>query len=175
MYVFTFYFSIFTHHMFPQLNAPRIDIDFLRNFSLDKTSGYNDWKAYQQSKLGDILLAKEFQKRYRMETASCHPGVIQTELGRHLTLWDHLKIISTKIPSLIAEEGWKPFKTLEQGAATTLTAATLPSNKLKNGGYYRDCVLAEEAESAKNMDDAKALFDYCNEVTKPFFVELRFI
>lgn len=150
------------------MGAPRIDIDAIINFCVDDASNYNASKAYQQSKLGNILLAKEFHRRYNVEAASCHPGVIKTNIARYMTTMDTIKFITTKLPSLFAVEGLQPFKTPEQGAATTLTVATLPSEELQNGAYYKDCVPAEEAESARNMDDARALFDFCDEKTKSF-------
>jgi hypothetical protein len=60
-----------------------------------------------------------------------------------------------------------PFKTPEQGASTTVTVASTGS--LVNGAYYRNCEPdSYESDSAKNEDDAKALFDFCDELTKKF-------
>jgi NAD(P)-dependent dehydrogenase (short-subunit alcohol dehydrogenase family) len=128
------------------------------------------WHAYQQSKLGNILLAKEFHRRYpKLETASCHPGIVYTQMGKHLyTDWiDLVKDYVLDLPFIISTEGWwNPVKSAVEGASTTVTAATLPSNELVNGGFYKDCVLSQESESAQNMDDANILFDWCEEVTR---------
>jgi hypothetical protein len=56
----------------------------------------------------------------------------------------------------------------EQGARTQTLCAVMPDEELVNGAYYTNCAVSEEAVCAKNMDDAKKLFDYCDEVTKPF-------
>lgn len=61
--------------------ASRIDIDYYRNYD-EKNSKYDGWKQYQQSKLGDILLAKEFHRRDGIDAASLHPGFINTNLDR---------------------------------------------------------------------------------------------
>mmetsp|Transcript_30917 Transcript_30917/g.45011 ORF Transcript_30917/g.45011 Transcript_30917/m.45011 type:complete len:82 (+) Transcript_30917:1142-1387(+) len=48
---------------------------------------YEDGKAYRQSKLANLLFAKEFATRYahRNITAySCHPGVIMTDLTQYM-------------------------------------------------------------------------------------------
>lgn len=58
------------------------------------------------------------------------------------------------------------MKTIEQGAATTVTCATLP--KVENGAYYSDCEVAQEHPNANIEEDKTALFDYCDEVTKKF-------
>jgi len=42
----------------------------------------------------------------------------------------------------------------------------MPDEELINGAYYADCAVGEAAECAKNKEDAKKLFDYCNEATK---------
>jgi len=125
---------------------------------------YNGFHQYQQSKLGDILLAKEFVARHNMEAVSAHPGVIRTNLGRHISIWDLIPLIFRILMS------GQTFKTPEQGAATTVTCATLPSdsNEFVNGAHYDDCAIKEPTESANNEDDRKALYDYCDKVTKKF-------
>jgi hypothetical protein len=125
--------------------------------------------GYQQSKLGDLLLAKEFHKRFpTIESAALHPGAVMTNLGRHLTVKDYLHFFTIGLPRVMYMEGrLYPFKTPEQGASTTLTVASTGS--LVNGAYYRNCeVDSYESDSAKNEDDAKALFDFCEEATKKF-------
>lgn len=130
-------------------------------------TGYDGWKAYQQSKLGDILLPKEFAKRYKgMEAASLHPGGINTNLSRHTGLISGLKFVFTLLPSMMFSNKQLTMKSVEVGASTTVTAAT--TKDFVNGGYYDDCEVGEESESAKNPEDSKALFDYCDEVTKGY-------
>lgn len=146
---------------------------YYRDWSLEKdATGYDIWHAYQQSKLGNILLAKEFHRRYpKLETASCHPGIVYTEMGKHLyTSWyDIAKDYVLDLPFIISTEGiWNPVKSAVAGASTTITAASLPSYELVNGGYYKDCVLSQESESAQNIGDASVLFDWCEEVTRHF-------
>ena len=58
------------------------------------------------------------------------------------------------------------MKTVEQGAATTVTCALKP--KVQNGAYYMDCEIAEEIENAKSDDDNAALFDFCDELTQDY-------
>ncbi len=61
-----------------------IDFDNLR---LEKP--YDPWKAYGQSKLADLILALELDRRLRdaaspVASLAAHPGVSQSELVRHL-------------------------------------------------------------------------------------------
>jgi NAD(P)-dependent dehydrogenase (short-subunit alcohol dehydrogenase family) len=153
------------HAMF---GGNRIDIDYCKSFSLD-TSPYSGWEAYQQSKLGNVLLGKEFGRHYpQMESASLHPGAISTNLGRHTSTWGLIKfMVTVAIPALFSGNDMS-FKSVEAGASTTITAAGLPSDQFVQGAYYDNCEVGKESENAKNQDDSKALFDYCDEVTKSF-------
>jgi hypothetical protein len=92
-----------------------------------------------------------------------------TNLGRHLGWKDYLNFFTVGLPRNMVWEGRLYFfKTPQQGAATTVAVASAP--EVANGGYYRNCQLDDGAasESAKNDDDARALFDYCDEVTKSY-------
>lgn len=151
--------------------SPRVNIDYIKSFSKENMEPYDGWKSYQQSKLGDILIAKEFDRRYsNVEAASLHPGGIQTNLNRHTGFFSTVWFVLTRAPELMRNGGSGGFKmkTPEAGASTTVTAATLPADKFVQGGYYDNCEIGNESESAKNEEDAKALFDYCDELTKEF-------
>jgi len=138
--------------------AKRIDLDYFRNF---ETRLYDATVNYQQTKLGDALLAKAFKDQ--VETASLHPGAIITGLmpGFGTMLW----MLITNFWSMLSAF-WIGFKTPQAGAATTLLCAT--TDNLKNGGYYDDCNEAEAHENTTYPEDAKALVDYCQEVCKPY-------
>ncbi len=143
-----------------RFGAPSIDYEVIRK--VDESNYIPRWR-YQQSKLGNILLAKQFDKQYPHLTAvSVHPGVVKTNLGRHMSLGEKLLFIF-KHPLAIMS-----MKEAEEGAVTQVMVATIPESQLRNGAYYVDCEVAEEAKSARNIDDAKRLFDYCEEVTADF-------
>ena len=113
---------------------------------LRTVDGYPGFLGYAQSKTANILLASELSRRFRdkqtgIVALSVHPGSIKTELSRSL---DHTgkKIIDGTAPS-------GSFKTLDQGAATTLVAAFDPSLAEVNlgdsfCGYLSDCQLADD-------------------------------
>lgn len=60
---------------------------------IDSPTGYSPWPAYGQSKLCNVLLARELQRRWSEARAplvavACHPGVIPTsDLFRHVKLF----------------------------------------------------------------------------------------
>ena len=55
---------------------------------LQSEKEYDPWKAYGQSKLANVLFARELSRQLKanapsVSTASLHPGVVRTELGRN--------------------------------------------------------------------------------------------
>ncbi|MEM7040127.1 MAG: SDR family NAD(P)-dependent oxidoreductase, partial [Bacteroidota bacterium] len=120
-----------------RLGAPRIDFDAIKRVDENR---YQTQFRYQQSKLGNILLAKQFAAEYpHLQAVSVHPGVVKTSLGRNFTLLQKLKLI-LKHPLAIMN-----MKSPEEGAATQVLVATLPEEKLVNGAYYADCKVTPEA------------------------------
>lgn len=143
-----------------RLGSPRIDFDAITKVN---EVNYDKVFRYQQSKLGDILLAKQFDKLYsHLSAYAVHPGVLKTNLGRHMSIGKKLAFM-IKNPIAIMT-----MKEPEEGAATQVMVAILPESELHNGAYYADCKVSEETESARNMEDAMKLFDYCDNATKSF-------
>lgn len=143
-----------------RFGAPGIDYEAITNVD---QANYVSRARYQQAKLGNILLAKEFARRYtHLKAVSLHPGGVKTNLGRHMTLGQKLGMI-LKHPLMIMS-----MVEPEVGAATQTMLSILPDAELKNGAYYSDCKVIEEAPSGRDMNDAKKLFDYCEEATKDF-------
>ncbi|WP_449373617.1 SDR family NAD(P)-dependent oxidoreductase [Arthrobacter psychrolactophilus] len=105
------------------------------------TSGYDKWQAYGQAKTANSLFAVELDKRgadHGVRAFAVHPGGIMTGLQRHLT--DEEMIASGWMDAEgTVREG---FKTSEQGAATSVWAATSPILDGKGGVYCEDCDIA---------------------------------
>jgi NAD(P)-dependent dehydrogenase (short-subunit alcohol dehydrogenase family) len=141
-------------------NAPRINIESIANID---SNSYNTWRRYQQSKLGDLLLSKQFIKEFPdLYSYAVHPGVVQTNLGKHISFFDKVKMI----PKLLT--GKLKMKKPDDGASTQVYCSVFPTSELENGAYYADCHLEPSSKASNNADDAKKLFDYCNEVTKAY-------
>ena len=94
-----------------------------------RTSEYDKWTAYGQSKTANILFTQGLAARGYTSYA-LHPGVILTELGRHLSAEDG-EGLAKRLPT---------FKTVPQGAATTVWAAV--AEGIPNGSYLEDCGVA---------------------------------
>ncbi|MEU0280671.1 SDR family NAD(P)-dependent oxidoreductase [Streptomyces sp. NPDC006195] len=106
---------------------------------------YDKWQAYGQAKTANALFAVELDALGRdsgVRAFSVHPGGILTPLQRHLATEEMVAA------GWIDEEGngLNPaFKTLEQGAATQVWAATSPRLAGAGGVYCEDCDIAEPA------------------------------
>ena len=117
------------------------------NVSLDdpnfERTPYEPFVAYGRSKTANILFAVAFDKRHRgrgVRAAAVHPGVIRTELGRYVDAGEIEKIIEQRNRQLAAE-GKAPFqwKTIPQGAATSVWAGVVAPADEVGGRYCEDC------------------------------------
>jgi NAD(P)-dependent dehydrogenase (short-subunit alcohol dehydrogenase family) len=119
---------------------------------------FSSWRAYQQSKLANILFTRELAKRTRGSgvTATClHPGVVRTGFGR-------------RGPALI--RWW--FKlagafllTPEKGAETVLWLATSQEVEGASGGYYEKRRRARPAGPARDDEAASRLWELSSNLT----------
>lgn len=112
--------------------APAEGIDF---DNLDGSKGYTPWSAYGRSKLANLLFAKELARRLPkgQVALSLHPGVIATNLTRHM---NPLVQVMWKAATPLA------LKNEAQGAATQVWAAVHPDAAQHNGAYLADCNVA---------------------------------
>jgi NAD(P)-dependent dehydrogenase (short-subunit alcohol dehydrogenase family) len=106
---------------------------------------YEAWEAYGRSKTANSLCAVALDRRlaeHGSQAMAVHPGFIITDLGRHLTreTYDALQ-------ARWSDAREQPFqKTVEQGAATTVWAATSPDLAGQPAWFYEDCARAEPTE-----------------------------
>lgn len=108
-----------------------------------ETRDYDKWLAYGQSKTANILFTRELDRRLcarGVRAIAVHPGMIMTELGRHLTPEDVQDLMSRADP----EAGRPTFKSIEQGAATSCWVASAAELDNQGGLYCEDCHVAEE-------------------------------
>jgi NAD(P)-dependent dehydrogenase (short-subunit alcohol dehydrogenase family) len=104
---------------------------------------YDPMVSYGRSKTANILFAVAFDQRHRsrgVRAAAVHPGVIQTELGRHMEP-GQLQSMIDRINQQLAAEGKGPFewKTIPQGAATSVWAGVVASADEIGGQYCANC------------------------------------
>lgn len=108
---------------------------------------YDPFVAYGRSKTANILFAAAFDRRHKeqgIRAAAVHPGGIQTELGRHLDE-GRLEAMVTQINQELAAKGEPPFqfKTVPQGAATSVWAGVVAAADAVGGRYCENCHVSE--------------------------------
>ncbi len=108
---------------------------------------YEPFVAYGRSKTANIQFALAFDKRHRsrgVRAAAVHPGGIQTELGRHADP-KRIEDLIEQINQQLAEEGKPPFqwKTIPQGAATSVWASVVAPADEIGGRYCENCHVGE--------------------------------
>jgi NAD(P)-dependent dehydrogenase (short-subunit alcohol dehydrogenase family) len=106
---------------------------------------YEPFVAYGRSKTANILFAVAFDERHRkrgVRAAAVHPGGIHTELGRHIDP-SRIQGIIDQMNKQLAAEGKAPFqwKTIPQGAATSVWAGVVAPADQIGGRYCENCHL----------------------------------
>ncbi len=112
---------------------------------------YEEFVAYGRSKTANVLFAVEFDRRHKargVRATAVHPGGIQTELGRYMTAEVREKLIANINAS--QPKGAAPFswKSIPQGAATSVWAGCVAKAEAIGGHYCEDCHVAEVASAA---------------------------
>jgi NAD(P)-dependent dehydrogenase (short-subunit alcohol dehydrogenase family) len=117
---------------------------------------YAEFVAYGRSKTANILFAVEFDRRHKADgirATAVHPGGIRTELIRHMDP-SILQTMVDRINATNAARGEPPYtyKTIPQGAATSVWAGVVASADEVGGRYCENCHVAKVVED-KNLSD----------------------
>jgi NAD(P)-dependent dehydrogenase (short-subunit alcohol dehydrogenase family) len=161
------------------------DVD-LNDPNFEMTS-YEPFVAYGRSKTANILFAVEFDRRHGdrgVRATAVHPGGIATELARHMPD-GAIEAWVQRIQEQRAAAGEPPFefKSIPQGAATSVWAGVVASTQEVGGKYCEDCQVGEliSADSqvstiskgvrgyALDPENAKALWKKSEEMVGEIF------
>ncbi|WP_326834929.1 SDR family NAD(P)-dependent oxidoreductase [Amycolatopsis rhabdoformis] len=99
---------------------------------------YEAWSAYGQSKTGNVLLAVEAGTRWAGDGITANalmPGGIRTNLQRH-----QMENLTPEVEEIFDNYPWK---TVQEGAATSVLLAASPLLHGVTGRYFEDCNEAE--------------------------------
>jgi NAD(P)-dependent dehydrogenase (short-subunit alcohol dehydrogenase family) len=143
---------------------------------LQLENSYTPWRAYCQSKLADLMLTLELERRSRaaglhLISNAAHPGYARTNLqstgpGEHSGLRKHAEQI---VESILSQDA-------AHGALPTLRAATSPDTK--SGAYYGPDGLMQLKGSpipiklpkpALDQEAAHKLWDIAKQLTGAFW------
>ncbi|XP_060076471.1 retinol dehydrogenase 12-like [Ylistrum balloti] len=128
---------------------------------INHDKNYSSFFVYAQSKLANVLFTKELARRLQdtgVTTNSLHPGVINTELSRHIQAW------MTPLLFRLLQPLTGFMKTPLQGAQTTLHCALDERLDNVSGNYFSDCTEKKPSKAALNMEAAKRLWQVSEEM-----------
>ena len=141
-------------------SAPPEGIQF-DNLSGEKE--YDPLTAYGHSKLANALFSQELSRRLKdtaVTSNSVLPGVIMTNLGRHMPSW---KLTLSKLI------GWTFMRSVEQGVATSCYLATNPKLAKVSGHMFFNCnPITPEGPHMSDRALAKKLWDVSVDLTKDY-------
>ena len=130
--------------------APKAGIEF---DNLDGARHYAPWRNYGQSKLANLLFAVQLTRRFagtRRTANAVHPGVIATNLNRHM---------NPVVSALQRASAPLFLKSVPQGAATEVFVATHPSLAGVSGQYFADSNIARPSAHANDAGLAERLWN----------------
>ena len=121
---------------------------------------YEPFLAYGRSKTANIQFAVAFDERHRargIRATAVHPGVIRTELGRHMPP-GQLESLIEQVRKELAKEGKGSFeyKTLAQGAATSVWAGVVAPADEVGAKYCANCQVGEVVPEGMNISPMSA-------------------
>ena len=124
-----------------------------------ETTPYAEFVAYGRSKTANVLFAVGFDARHKargVRATAVHPGGIHTELGRYMTP----EVLKQLMDSISAQNtpGAPPFefKTIPQGAATSVWSGVVAAADAVGGRYCEDCHVAELTEDPSARGGVRA-------------------
>jgi NAD(P)-dependent dehydrogenase (short-subunit alcohol dehydrogenase family) len=142
--------------------AGRIDFE-----NLQGERSYSGAKAYNQSKLANVLFTYELAERLRATTITAnalHPGVVRTAFGAE----DPASVQRFLVPLV------RPFmKSPAQGAATSIHLASAPELEKVSGRYFANCKDKKSAELSYDQAAAAQLWRVSSELVRATEIRAR--
>jgi len=131
-----------------------VDMDFE---NLNGEQEYKAWKAYQKSKLANVLFTYELLKKVPADiTVNClHPGFVATNFGHNNGgFFGPVLKIAQRISAIDPEEG----------AKTSIFLCSAPEVKGVSGKYFYKCQPKTSSRESRNMDTGKRLWQISSDI-----------
>ena len=125
-------------------------------------SQYSMTAAYGNSKLANILFAKEFGRRHQergIRSYSVHPGTVLTELGRDIR--NKLPVFLVPVTDYLSSLF---LMTPKGGAQTILHCAVEPGLSQETGLYYANCQVKTPSKAAQSSEEARKLWQFSSDI-----------
>ena len=125
--------------------------------NLNGEQEYKAWKAYQKSKLANVLFTYELLKKVPGNiTVNClHPGFVATNFGHNNGgFFGPVLKIAQRISAIDPEEG----------AKTSIFLCSAPEVKGVSGKYFYKCKPKTSSRESRNMDTGKRLWQISSDI-----------
>lgn len=136
-----------------------LDFDVLEG---KKPLKYNAWRAYQRSKLANILFTRELARQLSgtTVTANClHPGLVATKFGHNNAgFWGKSMRVAQALFAIDEEAG----------ARTSIFLAMDPSVEGLSGGYYSRCKIRTPSYQARSDESGRKLWEITSGILSAF-------
>ncbi|CDQ87814.1 unnamed protein product [Oncorhynchus mykiss] len=132
------------------------NVGWIRFHDLLSQGSYNSGLAYCQSKLANLLFARELARRLKGSSVtvnSVHPGLVRSELVRHSTILSLLFSLFSLF-----------LKSPRDGAQTSIYCAVAEELHSLTGKHFSDCAPASVAPQGRNEETARKLWDASSEL-----------
>lgn len=123
---------------------------------LNSEQSYDPAEAYNQSKLANTLFTRELARKLKgtgVSTYAVHPGIVNTEITRHMGIANSVVAKVFAKPIL-----WLFTKSPRQGAQTVVHCALAEGLEADSGAYFSNCKVAATNPIADDEAVAKWLW-----------------
>ena len=131
---------------------------------LNSEAEYKKGKPYNNSKLMNLLFARELHKRYANDGKLCvyslSPGMVRTSLGRHSIFFNkYFQILCFPIVVLLYPLWWTLVKTATEGCQTVVYCVVAPELEGVSDCYYTNCAKTLWSGPASDMEMAGKVWE----------------
>jgi retinol dehydrogenase-14 len=137
---------------------------------VNSEENYKLGKPYGDSKLMNLLFARELHARYGQDGKICvysvHPGMVRTRLGRYTILFNrYFQIFGFPLYALMYSLYFLLIKSAREGCQTVVYCAVAPELRRQSDGYYGNFKLEPWSKAASDLKLAEKVWDASEKLT----------
>lgn len=138
--------------------------------NINSEENFKQGKPYANSKLMNLLFAREFHKRYYQDEKICvysmHPGMVRTRLGRYTIFFNkYFQIFGFPLFALMYALYFLLVKSAREGCQTVVYCAVAPELQGLSDGYYGNFKKEPWSKAASDMGLAVKVWDVSKTMT----------
>jgi len=135
--------------------------------NMHSEEGYNKMKAYADSKLANLLFSQKLSEKLegsRVNVLAMHPGMVATNLGRHVVSKPTAFFLSPLAVTL-------GLRDAHEGCQSIVYCCVADELRDSSGAYVdKHCQVADYPENAKDEQSIQKLWDLSEKQTKTKFL-----